>query len=108
MPGKRKILFVINSLCGGGAERVMTTLLRNSELHRADFEIHLGLLDNEPSAYSVPDWVEVHQLHCRFSLPASVRQLGALAERLDPHCMVSFLTRANVANCMVSVKRKRP
>ncbi len=86
----------------------MTTLLRHSEGFRGRFDIRLALLDREPSAYSVPDWVRVHDLDCRFRLGASLRQLGALARQIDPDCMVSFLTRANVANAWVSAKRGTP
>ena len=96
-----RVLFVINSLAGGGAERVMSTILRESEDKRASFEIHLALLDQETRAYELPDWIEVHQLKCRFSLVRSIVQLGGLVRRLAPACIVSFLTRANVACCLV-------
>ena len=62
---KPRILFIINSLSGGGAERVMAQLLSLSEPWRADHAISLALLDDEARAYPIPDWVDVHQLDCR-------------------------------------------
>lgn len=95
----RRILFVINSLAGGGAERVMTTLLRHSAGWRGRYEMSLALLDNEPDAYAPPDWVTVHRLDADFSLVRSLHRLRALVRRTKPDIVLSFLTRANVAAC---------
>lgn len=96
--GKPVILFVINSLAGGGAERVFVTLIRNSELRRERYEIVVALLDDEAEEpYRLPDWVTVVRLGCGGSLPKSVIRLRELARRLRPACILSFLTRANVA-----------
>lgn len=92
------ILFIINSLTGGGAERVMAALLRHSNPYRDQYDISLALLDDEPAAYEVPDWITVHQLDCRGSLLQSIRQLRALERSLRPAATLSFLTRSNVAN----------
>lgn len=98
MAARRRAVFLINSLAGGGAERVMCTLLRYSEPARAEFDISLALLDQEPAAYAPPDWVDLHQLDCRHSFVRSVREVGALFRTLKPDVTLSFLTRANVAN----------
>jgi glycosyltransferase involved in cell wall biosynthesis len=90
-------LFVINSLAGGGAERVMTTLLARSKDRAPDGRLHLALLDNEPAAYTAPDFVTVHQLDARGSQLRSILQLLKLVRTLRPRLMLSFLTRANVA-----------
>lgn len=95
----RRILFVINSLAGGGAERVMTTLLRHSSAWRGRYEMSLALLDNEPCAYDPPDWMTVHRLDADFSLIRSISRLRALVRRTKPDIVLSFLTRANVAAC---------
>lgn len=50
----KKVVFVINSLTGGGAERIMTRLLGNSTAEAQGAELHLILLDVEPAAYPVP------------------------------------------------------
>jgi N-acetylgalactosamine-N,N'-diacetylbacillosaminyl-diphospho-undecaprenol 4-alpha-N-acetylgalactosaminyltransferase len=99
-------MFVINSLAGGGAERVMNTLLSYSEPERREFDISLVLLDQEPSAYPPPPWLTVRQLDCRGSLRASCRALRRLFAEVRPDVSLSFLTRANVANIWAS--RGRP
>jgi N-acetylgalactosamine-N,N'-diacetylbacillosaminyl-diphospho-undecaprenol 4-alpha-N-acetylgalactosaminyltransferase len=99
---KKRVLFVINSLAGGGAERVMVTLLRHSDAWRERYDISLALLDEEPVAYPPPDWVPVHRLNSGGGLWASVRGLRALVRRERPDLVLSFLTRANVAACLAT------
>lgn len=108
MPDRKRIMFAINSLAGGGAERVLTTLLGGSAPWRGRYEVHLALLDDEPRAYAVPDWVEVHQLDAQHRLLPSLSQLRALIGRLSPDATLSFLTRANVANAWAMAGRGRP
>jgi glycosyltransferase involved in cell wall biosynthesis len=98
--GRKKALFIINSLAGGGAERIMTTLLRASGARRARYDIALALLDREPAAYAVPDWVETIQLDCRGRLIPSVLAVRKLVSRLRPDVTLSFLTRANMASIL--------
>lgn len=105
---RKRILFAINSLAGGGAERVLVTLLGGSEPWRARYDIHLALLDDEPRAYDLPEWVEVHQLDARYKLLPSLTQLRALTRRLAPDATLSFLTRANIANAWAMAGRGRP
>ncbi|NYF33907.1 glycosyltransferase [Sphingopyxis sp. JAI108] len=105
---QKRILFAINSLAGGGAERVLATLLGGSEPWRARYDIHLALLDDEPRAYDVPEWVELHQLDARHKLLPSLTQLRALTRRILPDATLSFLTRANIANAWAMAGRRRP
>ena len=74
---RKRILFAINSLAGGGAERVLATLLGGSEPWRARYDIHLALLDDEPRAYDIPEWVAAHQLDARHKLLPSLTGLRA-------------------------------
>ena len=99
---RKRALFLINSLAGGGAERVMCTLLRYSEDERQEFDIVLGLLDDEPAAYAPPDWVEVRQFDCGKSFPRSVSAVRGLVSELRPDVTLSFLTRSNMANVLSS------
>jgi len=99
---RRHVLFVINSLAGGGAERVMCTLLRASQAELRAYRISLLLLDHEPSAYEVPSSIEVEQLDCRHSLVRSVWSVWRALRRIRPDMTVSFLTRANVANVIAT------
>jgi glycosyltransferase involved in cell wall biosynthesis len=105
---RKRILFAINSLAGGGAERVLATLLAGSVPWRARYDIHLALLDDEPRAYDVPEWVAVHQLGARHKLLPSLTQLRALVGRVSPDATLSFLTRANIANAWAMAGRGRP
>lgn len=95
---RKRVLFLINSLTGGGAERVMCTLLRHSEAERAEFDMTLALLDDEPRANQPPDWIDVRQFNCRGSLLRSMGAARELFETLKPDVSISFLTRSNFAN----------
>ena len=99
---KRKIFFVINSLGGGGAERVMVTLLNHSAGVRGDHGIQLVLLDREDVAYEPPSSIRVHQLDCRHSALRSILGLRELIRRERPDIICSFLTRSNVASYFAS------
>ncbi|SEN60612.1 N-acetylgalactosamine-N,N'-diacetylbacillosaminyl-diphospho-undecaprenol 4-alpha-N-acetylgalactosaminyltransferase [Sphingomonas gellani] len=90
------VLFVINSLAGGGAERVMLTLLAGSQGQMAQNPFELALLDDEPDAYPPPVWLPLARLSTGGSMARGLRSLLALARRRRPRLMVSFLTRANV------------
>ena len=92
-----KILFVINSLAGGGAERVFARIVAASESYLKGRELVVALLDRETIAYPLPDWVRVEQFDCGHSMKASAGALRALVRRERPAAMLSFLTRANVA-----------
>lgn len=102
MTRRKRALFLINSLTGGGAERVMCTLLRHSEPEREEFDITLAVLDNEPAGNVAPDWVDVRQFDCRFSLPRSIMTVRKLHAELRPDISLSFLNRANWANALGS------
>src|SRR5690606_36107673 len=95
---RKRVLFLINSLVGGGAERVMCTLLRHSEAEREEFDITLGLIDVEQAGNTAPDWVDIRQLDGRMSLPRSVLEVRKLFAEVKPDVCLSFLRRANFAN----------
>lgn len=77
---KPRVVFLINSLTGGGAERIMARLITHSMAHSHHYEMHLVLLDKAPEAYSVPDWIAVHRLGTAVPwLPASAWPFGACA-----------------------------
>lgn len=89
-----KTVFIINSLAGGGAERIMTRLI--THLPRDNKELHLILLDDDPEAYGVPEWVNLHRLNTRGSLVRGFFSLRNLMQQLQPDVVLSFLTRSNV------------
>jgi glycosyltransferase involved in cell wall biosynthesis len=95
MSSKRKrVLFLLPSLAGGGAERVFSSLLRH--LDHDHFELHLAVL-NAGGAYwhDVPDHVAIHDLkisRVRYALPSVVR----LVWTLRPHTILSTLGYMNL------------
>ena len=106
MSGVRgRALFIINSLTGGGAERVMSTLLHASFPWSDRFDISLALLDREATAYAPPEWVETIQLDCRGRLMPSIRAVRTLVSDLRPDVTLSFLTRSNAANVLATAGR---
>lgn len=105
MPGQRRFAFVINSLTGGGAERVVSTLLTHFSKAGSplgDAELHLVLLDREEERYTVPPAVQRHVLDARGGFLASVRRLTAKLAELRPQVAISFLARANCANVVAA------
>lgn len=105
---KPRILFAINSLAGGGAERVFTSLLASSAHRRRDYDFLVALLDEDPPAYTLPSWLSVHRLDCRQRLVPSLKRLRALVASQRPDLTVSFLTRANVAAALAMSLERRP
>ena len=99
---KTSIVFLINSIAGGGAERVMMRLVAYSREQLSDFDFHLVLLDVEEEAYAIPEWVTVHRLDSGKRTMASVLGLLGLMRKLRPQLVLSFLTRANIANVIVA------
>ncbi len=92
----KRAFFVINSLEGGGAERVFATLVEElSGLLPA--QIELVLLDRLPEKYAVPPEVRRHQLDCGQGFGKSIAQLVGLVRRERPDLLFSFLTRSNCA-----------
>lgn len=91
------ILFVINSIGSGGAERALDTILRA----RPDrYRVHLATLDDEPEMRVLPALDGRHCLNAGGSLGRSIIGLRSLVRRLKPDLVVSLLVRANLANLL--------
>lgn len=93
----QRILFVINSLGTGGAERVLANLVAARWQMTPDAEVHLALLDELPHMRVIAPIDGCHQLDGRGSLRRSAWQLRRLVRRLKPDVVVSFLIRSNCA-----------
>jgi glycosyltransferase involved in cell wall biosynthesis len=93
-PERKKVLLLLPSLAGGGAERVFSILL--SHLDRDVFEPHLGLLGAEGEFLEdIPKDVTIHHLNisrARYSLPSIVR----LVWKIRPHTVLSTLGYLNL------------
>jgi len=97
---RKKVLFLLPSLTGGGAERVFTTLLRH--LDRTRFEPHLALLQAH-GAYmgDIPKDVPIHDLkvsRVRYALPKIMR----LIWKMRPQTILATMGHLNIA--LISAK----
>ena len=95
----KHVLFLIPSLRGGGAERVITTLLQH--LDRSSFKLTLALVDARESVFlnEVPADVEFIDLRCRrvrYALP----KIFALIWKRRPDVVFSTLGHLNLALAM--------
>ncbi len=105
MTQKRRFLFVINSMEGGGAERVMSILLDHFAKASIDgssgvfagAELHLALLDQFEEKYTLPATITKHTLDSGGSFAKSVLKTADLVSELSPDLTFSFLTRSNCA-----------
>lgn len=97
---KPKLLFVINSIGSGGAERVLDNILYAAQGRLDRYEVHLCLLDDAPERRAMQPVFGKHVLAANGKLGASITQLHALARRIQPDLIVSFLIRANVATAI--------
>jgi glycosyltransferase involved in cell wall biosynthesis len=95
-PGRRRVLFLIPTLTGGGAERVIVTLLQH--LDRARFDLSLAVIDMRNAEFrsEIPADVKLIDLKChrvRNALPRIIR----LIWRLRPDVVLSTLGHLNLA-----------
>ncbi len=95
----RRVLFVINSLGQGGAERVLSNLLARTPPGWAPAVV---LLDDETDQRPLPPGIPIARLNARRRLGASIFQLHRNIVAAPPDLVVSFLVRANVATATAS------
>lgn len=97
-----RVAFIINSLAGGGAERVFCRVVSGLEDRLADTACEVVLLDDETHAYSAPNFLPTRTLNANRSTALSVAKLSQELRRFRPDVAVSFLNRANCANLIAS------
>ena len=91
---RRRVLFLLPSLGGGGAERVMVTLA--SRLDRARFEAHVAVLQRTgPYITELPPDVSLHDLAAR-RLRYAVVALVRLVRKLRPAVVLSNIGEMNL------------
>lgn len=99
--GRRlRLLVLIPTLHGGGAERVIVTLLR--ELDRTAFEPTLAVIDLSGARYrqDVPADVELVDLGCR-RVRSALRPIRDLIRQRRPDVVLSTLLHLNLALALV-------
>jgi N-acetylgalactosamine-N,N'-diacetylbacillosaminyl-diphospho-undecaprenol 4-alpha-N-acetylgalactosaminyltransferase len=101
----RHIVFVINNLGGGGAERVVATLA-NHLSRTFDWRVTIVTLRREPVRYELAEGVTVRALRVGrlgigplrvLLLPLFALELAWRLRRARPDAVMSFLVRSNLA-----------
>jgi glycosyltransferase involved in cell wall biosynthesis len=94
---KKKIMFVIISLVGGGAEKVMIDIIRSIDPSR--YEIELAVFEKK-GVYlpMLPAHVRVCDLHkkSRYDFPWLIIRLASLLRQVKPDVVVSFMSYTNL------------
>ena len=92
-----KGIYVINSLEGGGAERVFSSLvtLISEDIDNSDIEVIL--LDKKNESYLLPSKIVVHRIGMSNPISSFFKYLK-IVKKIKPDYVVSFLTRANQYN----------
>jgi glycosyltransferase involved in cell wall biosynthesis len=92
---RKRVLFLVPTLSGGGAERVVVTLLQH--LDRTHFDAHLALVEAVgPLVKEVPVDIPIHDLKAkrvRRALPGIIR----LSRKLEPHVLHPVMGELNLA-----------
>lgn len=106
----KTIAFVINSLEGGGAERVICNLLRTMQdnFTANGCKVYLILLDALPEEQQCPNYVEKVTLDANGKLISSYRQLSHWVKMNKPDLLVSFLTRSNLISTLIGNRQNIP
>ncbi|MEL7028217.1 MAG: glycosyltransferase [Pseudomonadota bacterium] len=102
----RTVAFIINSLEGGGAERVFAAILDALSERLSEHQVHVLLLDDREEKYALPSYVKAGRLRAQGSLAASVWRVRRTLRRIAPDVALSFLTRANCANIIAALSLK--
>lgn len=97
----KTLLFVINSLEGGGAERVLCKVV-NYLATSFDYDIHLLLLDTLEECYDVHASVKKYTCLSQGSLGSSLKNTLATVKKVQPDLIFSFLTRSNLVSTIAA------
>lgn len=102
MRSKKRILFVCTSLGGGGAERVVVTLLKH--LNRERFQPCLVLFEHKVD-YAVPEDVPIICFHKRspLDLPKLIWQLSQMYKKWSPQVVLSVLSYPNIISVLAQI-----
>src|SRR5947199_2376109 len=101
---RKRVLFLVPSLIGGGAQRVFSILLRH--LDRSRFELHLAMMQATGTYLKdIPRDVAIHDLNIsrvRYAAPGIVRTIW----KIRPHTVLSTLGHLNLI--LMAVKSLLP
>ena len=102
MGNKKKVMFVISSLSGGGAQRVVVSLINHLPADRYDVVLVL-LEDKKGHQEHLRDSVKIVQLNkkSRWDFPRLVFQLMREVKHYQPQVVISFLHYVNIVTLIV-------
>ncbi|MEH6712481.1 MAG: hypothetical protein V7733_14785, partial [Paraglaciecola polaris] len=92
-----KGIYIINSLEGGGAERVFSFLVALIQSDAQGDDIEVILVDDREDIYTLPEQVKVHRIGEKNSFRSFIQYMS-IVKKTQPDYVVSFLTRANMYN----------
>lgn len=95
--GKKKLLFVIHSLHGGGAERVLTNLIKH--LDREKYIIYLLLFEKKgPYLSEIPGHVNIYDLRKRnkYSFINLILRVVKIIREVKPETIISINNYTNI------------
>lgn len=93
-----KVLYVINSLEGGGAERIFSKVVNYARLYKNNVNNQVCLLDDKSIKYNIEG--DIKNLDAGGSFLHSFVRLYKYIRLNKPDLIVSFLTRANIC-CLI-------
>lgn len=107
MAEKKRIALFINSLCGGGAERVVSRIAR--ELDK-EYELYIFLVEGKKRFYECAGTIV--DLGCgseRYIANAAhaVLNINKVLRKYKIDCVMSFLDVPNLINCLICRKVKK-
>ena len=100
---RKKIFFIIPSLAGGGAEKVLVDLL--CHLDRDKYQMHLVLFEKKGVHLgSIPSHVSIYDLKKknRYSFFKLIFSLVSLFRALKPDTVLSFMAYTNIVTVLAS------
>lgn len=94
-----KGIFVINSLSGGGAEKVFSKLMKMIDSdQKRQYDMEVIILDEKEELYSLPESITIHRLGNKFGVIGQTYRYIKLIKMIQPDFVVSFLFRSNWCN----------
>jgi N-acetylgalactosamine-N,N'-diacetylbacillosaminyl-diphospho-undecaprenol 4-alpha-N-acetylgalactosaminyltransferase len=106
-----KVLFLINELGKGGAERVISSLLLYLTQSNSDYKFYLYLLEDAGEGYPIPESVNLLSDHKKppsnffkfIYLPLHAIRVRKKVNKFEIDIILSFLNRANYVNTLSKV-----
>lgn len=93
---KKKIIFFLPLMSGGGAERVTINIIKTLDKHDYDIHLVLGTRKIGNSLHLIPKNITQHTLHTKKTLH-SIFRLRQTIKEINPEIIYSSLNRSHIA-----------